>query len=100
LPFLVQGLKIERRSGYPAMALRRIPAENSVPVLLELLRNDASADGREQAARILGVLGSEKKLGQAKEEAIAGLRGAMQDENARVRKYAGESLKWIEGRKQ
>jgi HEAT repeat protein len=96
LPFLVKGLKVERRSGYPAKALRRIPTADSVPVLLDLLSNDASSEVREQVVRILGGLVLEKKVGEAKEMVITGLREAIQDADPAVRKAAGEYSKWIE----
>jgi HEAT repeat protein len=95
LPFFIQAMKVEHRSGYPAKALRKIPGENTVLALVDLLRSDPSENVREQAAQLLGGLGSEKKLGQAKEKALAGLHEALQDENEHVRKSAEQSLKWI-----
>jgi hypothetical protein len=99
LPFLIQALKTERRSGYPVKALLRVEGSDTVPALIDVLRNDKGREAREQAALALGILGSENKLGLAKEQTITALQEAMQDENPEVRNRAGEGLKRIEARK-
>lgn len=91
LPFLIEALKIdEHGGGYAFIPLAYIPGPETVPALIDALRDERDAETRKRLVRVLGELGPKAKA------AVPVLRDALRDENAAVRESAAVALKRIE----
>src|SRR5262249_40847392 len=91
LPLLIDALKTDEHPySYPAIGLSRVEGPETVPALIDVLRNDPDKSVRAAAASALGLMGPRAK------EAVPALREALRDEDTEVRGRSAQALEEID----